>query len=282
MTEKLIVPLSNIAKDKLYEIRLRNGFPVSLNYGGKKIFLGENGVTYYEKAAILCDIDLINEIIDNLTEKSLYAFNESIKKGFLTGKGGIRVGVAGECVYDKELITIKNIDSLNIRIPHEVNGSSDAFFDRIKKNGDFCSTLIISPPFCGKTTVLKDVAKKINDYYDKNILIIDERGEFSPVKGARIDSIKYSDKLYAFEYGIRSMSPDIIITDELSTKEDWLCAMRAVNSGVKIISTCHAETIDEVKEKDFFIGNVFDRYVILKKGKFGELFGVFDKNYKLI
>lgn len=279
LTEKINIPLNKIDTDKLYEIRIRNGFPISVNYGGKKLYISENGLTAYEKAAVKCDLTLINAIIDNLTEYSVYAFNECIKKGFLPAKNGVRVGIAGECVYDNKLITIKNIESLNIRVPHQIIGASDAFFDQIKADGDFYNTLLISPPFCGKTTVLKDIARKINDFYARNILIIDERGEFSAVKGALIDSIKYSDKLYAFEYGIRSMSPDIIITDELAEKDDWTCVCRAVNSGIKIISSCHAASLDEVRKKEYFSSGVFERYVLLKKNNFGMLSAVYDKNF---
>lgn len=282
LTEMIAEPLEKIDTDKLYEIRFRCGFPISVNYKGKKFFLCENGITIYEKTAITCDINLINSIIDNLTEYSIYAFNERIKKGFLPSKNGIRVGIAGECVFDEKLLTVKNINSLNVRIPHEVPGSSDCFFDEIKNSGEFFNTLIISPPFCGKTTVLKDISKRINDYYNKNILIIDERGEFSSIKGKNIDTITYSDKLYAFNCGIRSMSPDIIITDELSGEDDWRCVYNAVNSGIKIISSCHAESIEEVKNKKFFKGGVFERYVIFKKGRFGELSCVLDKNYNFI
>ena len=282
LTERIANAISKINTETLYEIRLRNGFFISANYGGKKCFVGDSGITFYENAAIKCDLSLINSIIDNLTEYSVYAFNESIKKGFLPSKYGIRVGIAGECVFDEKLLTIKNIESLNIRIPHEIVGSSDSFFDSIKNDGDFYNTIIISPPFCGKTTVLKDVARKINAFYNKNLLIIDERGEFNVVKGSNIDSIRFSDKLYAFDYGIRSMSPDVIITDELSSINDWLCAYRAANSGIKIISTCHAASIDEIRKKDYFKPDVFERYVVLKKGRFGELSGIYDKDFKCI
>ena len=282
LTDRIAKSLDKICTDKLYEIRFRCGFPVSINYEGKKFFLTENGISIYWNSAIICDQLLINSIIDNITEYSIYAFNERIKKGFLPLKNGVRVGVAGECVYDEKLITVKNINSLNVRIPHEVSGSSDCFFDNIINSGDFYNTLIISPPFCGKTTILKDVAKKINAFYNKNILIIDERGEFNNITGVNIDSIKYSDKLYAFDCGIRSMSPDIIITDELIGVDDWQCVFNAVNSGIKIISTCHAASIEEVLNKKFFKSGVFDRYIVLKKGRFGELSYIFDKNFNSI
>lgn len=279
LPEKLKSAVENLNADKLYELRLRRDFVVSVNYDGKKCFLSENGITQYEIAAIKCEKNDIDYVIDSLTERSIYAFNENIKKGFLTSKEGFRVGISGECVFDKDIVTVKNITSLNIRIPHDIPGSSDSFFYKIKNGDEFYNTLIISPPFCGKTTVLKDIALKINTFYDKNIFIIDERGEFSAVKGVRIDCLAYSDKLYAFEYGVRSMSPDIIITDELVAREDWECVYSAVNSGIKIISTCHAASIDEIKRKIFFNSNIFNRYVVLKGNEFGKLLKVYDGDF---
>lgn len=279
LTDKLCVPLNKIDTEKLYEIRLRTNYAVCVNYGGKRLFLSQSGITRYENAAIKCDLTLINAVIDNLTEHSVYAFNESLKKGFLPANNGVRVGVAGECVFGDKLITIKNIRSLNVRIPHRIKGASDGFFNKIKDDGEFYNTLIISPPFCGKTTVLKDIAEKIDAYYDKNLLIIDERGEFSDVKGKNIDVIKYSDKLYAFDCGIRAMSPDVVITDELVEKNDWICVERAVNSGIKIISSCHAASLEEVIRKEYFKSVVFERYVVLRKRRFGEVFKVYDNLY---
>ena len=144
--------------------------------------------------------------------------------------------------------------------------SVNPFFEKICNERNLFNTLIISPPFCGKTTVLKDLAIKINGLNLGSILIIDERAEFENVQGINIDKILYSDKLYAFEYGVRSMSPSIVITDELVTKNDWLCAKKATDCGVKIIASCHAASIDDVKRKDYFIENVFERYVVLLSG----------------
>jgi len=263
--------------DKLFEMRLRVGFAVKININSSWCYLSELGATLEHGQAILCTADDINEIILNITEHSIYAFNDNIKQGFLTYKG-IRIGICGECVsQNNEVITIKNITSLNIRVPHEVMGCCNPFFEKIYDGKHLFNTLIISPPFCGKTTVLKDLALRLNSLNLGSILIIDERAEFESVQGVNIDKILYSDKLYAFEYGIRSMSPLIVITDELVTKNDWSCAKKASDCGVKIMASCHAESIDDVIRKDYFIENVFERYVVLLSGeKPGELKSVYN------
>ena len=266
--------------EKIYEIRLREDFAVSVVFDNKRFYLSKNGLTLYENLGIKCQREFIKDTLDNLTEFSVYAFNDKIKKGFLTYKDGVRIGVAGECVYDTELITIKNVTSLNIRIPHEILGCSDEVYKYILSDNQINNTLILSPPFCGKTTILKDLARKINKYHNKSILIIDERGEFSSVSGVNIDKIKNCTKEYAFSFGLRSLSPEIVITDELVGKSDWEFVLNAVNSGVKIIASCHAKNIDELKRKNYFLEGVFDRYLVLDKfDGMGKVIEVYDREF---
>lgn len=277
--------ISRIDNNNLYEIRLRTGFAVSVNIKGKKHFLSKNGVCKKDKDSIICTDNHIKEIICNVTEHSIYAYNDCLKNGFLTTKIGVRIGVAGEVVYaaDKPL-TIKNISSLNLRIPHFIKDCSGFLYKYLKnEQSELNNLLIISPPTCGKTTILKDLALKINDCNDYQVLIIDERGEFAEVRGKNIDSVKYCDKSYAFNYGLRSLSPNVVVTDELSGQADWQCVYNAVNSGVKIIASCHADGIKTVRNNAHFIGGVFDIYAVLKNKSFaGEVVKLYDKDFKLI
>ena len=276
--------IRKIETDKLFEIRLRCGFPVQLNIQGKKAFLTEEGYSLFADNAFCCDKKTISYIIGELTEHSLYAFNDRIRNGYLTTKDAIRVGLAGECVYDNDkLITVKNITSLNIRVPHEIKGCAEKIYPIVLDGNIINNTLIISPPFFGKTTLLKDLARIINEKQKKSILIIDERGEFESVKGQYIDKIRYSDKLYALTYGLRSMSPEIVITDELIEKNDWRCAQSAVNSGLNIIASCHARNVSDLQKKEYFIKGLFDRYIVLdNKNYFGVVKEVLDGEFNKV
>lgn len=267
----------------LSEIRLRTGFPIVVNCGNQYAYLSSEGITLNKKNAIVCLNRDIEEILYNVTERSLYAFNDRIKQGYITTKSGCRIGLAGECVMsDGQPVTIKNVTSLNIRIPHEIKDCSAEIFNKITAGG-IKSTLILSPPAQGKTTILKDLARKINDNFSLSLLIIDERGEFEEIKGENVDSVKYSDKLYAFEYAVRSMSPQVVITDELSSEKDWECAYTAANSGVKIISSCHAKNCEELMKKKYFRKGVFERFAELKPyGRPGQLSGIFDENFNAL
>lgn len=272
--------LNNSDIEYLYEIRMRVGFAVKVKVKNNTFFLTDKGYSLFEKEAINCTVDDVLHVIKSVTEYSVYAYNDKIKNGYLTTDDGIRIGIAGECVIDNEKVqTIKKFSSLNIRIPHEIIGCADKLYEYLYDKS-FFNTLIVSPPFYGKTTLLKDLARTINNKHNLSILVIDERGEFKNVKGVNIDSIKFSDKYYAFNCGIRALSPSIVITDELSTKSDWLCALRATVSGVKIIASAHGSSLSDVIMNENYIGNIFERFIILEsKGHPGVINKVYNSNF---
>lgn len=280
---KIYNALNKTDTDTLSELRLRTGFPIFGIFNGKKLYLAEDGATLDKNRSIICGQDVVSDTIGSATERSLYAFNDRLKQGFITTRDGVRIGVAGECVFDNDkIITIKKISSLNIRVPHEIKNCSSVIFRKLFLKTIY-NTLIISPPAKGKTTLLKDLARKFNDNTDYSVLVIDERGEFNSVSGENIDVIKYSNKIYALSYAIRSMSPQIVITDELQSKDDWKTAEQAAYSGVKIIASCHGKDTTDLRSKDFFNKNVFDRYVVIDADKpAGIIKGIYDKDFNVI
>ena len=284
LPDKYLGIIKNIDYDLLYEIRLRTGYPTKINYNNKIVYLSYQGLTTDKDKAIICTNIDITEIINNLTERSLYAFNDRIKEGYLSTTSGVRIGLAGECVFcDNKIQTIKNFSSLNIRVPHQIKNCSNKFIKDIISKGIINNTLLISPPFLGKTTLLKDIAIQLNSRQNHSILIIDERGEFAEIDGENIDKITFSNKTFAFNNALRSLSPSIVITDELSSKEDWEYAKNAINSGVKIIASCHSDSLDSLIKKDYFIENLFERYIVLSKNKgFGQVDKIFNKELRKI
>lgn len=281
LPQKVQKALSSLNTDKLYEIRLRKGFPVKVIYDKNVYYLTQNGISKFRENTIIAEVIDIEKIIMNVTEDSVYAFNDKIVGGYLTTKNGVRIGVAGKCVTNNgKVVTIKDFSSLNVRIPHKIIGAAKKILRHVICSDSINNTLIISPPFYGKTTILKDLIATINEKFCVPILIVDERGEFEGVEGENIDVISFSDKSYAFNAGIRSMSPSVIVVDELAGKEDWIAVKNAVLSGVYVLASCHGRTIDDIRYKSFFIEGVFKRYVLLKGyGSPGTVDSVYDEEF---
>ncbi len=260
---------------RVFEIRIRLNRPTMINYQGKYVYLGAFGATNVENSALVCDMDDISQCIYKAGKCSVYTVEEQIKRGFITAPNGERIGLAGEYVYEKgQPLTIRNVTSLCIRVPHEVIGSGQAIFD-LCMSDKLHSILLCSPPGLGKTTILRDLSKKICEKHTKNVLICDERGEIA-IRETDLpcDVLKYATKEIAFEAGIRAMRPDIIVTDELSV-QDCQAVERAVNAGVYVLASAHFASFAALSPS--FCG-LFDRYVFLDHEKIGKLYAIYGKN----
>ena len=231
------------------------------------IYLTPKGCTISEY--IVSDAEF-ERVLSLVTEHSLYAINEKLVNGYIPLKGGIRVGIAGEGVMDGDRVkTIKHITSLSMRIPHQVFGIADFLgIDRYFSE----NVLIVSPPGAGKTTLLREIARKISDA-GKCVTILDERGEISGISGGdfalkvggNTDVLFGFPKKVSYENALRALSPDYIITDELSGERDVEGILRAYYGGAKVIATLHGASLD-VFHGDFSpLREVFDRLILLSK-----------------
>ncbi len=263
----------------IYEVRIRAGLPVTINRLGIYTYLGEYGTVKSAKQALRCDMQDIEECVYRAGNYSVYSIEEELKQGFITTKNGVRVGLAGEYVFSGEKpLTIRQITSLCIRIPHAVIGSAERVYQSCM-SGRMRSVLLLSPPGYGKTTVLRDLARTVSLRTQKNLLICDERAEIALGDiGETCDVIRYCDKQTAFEAGIRAMRPDIIVTDELSSR-DYTAIEKAVYAGVNVLATAHFADIQAVPKS--FLG-IFERFVVLSRETIGQIAGIYDENGKEI
>ncbi len=294
LPEYLVDILKNkLNYDYVYEIRIRSGLPVSVNYGGKYYYLNPQGIGGREGGSIVTDRKMLEAIIYKAADYSMYAVNNQLKHSYITVTGGIRIGVCGELVIEDDIIkSVKNFTSLIIRIPHEVIDCALTAYPFVAQDNLY-NTLIISPPGGGKTTFLRDLARLMSEGNKIiNTLIIDERYEIASCYnglpqlniGEFSDVISNCTKRYGFEQGIRAMKPDIIITDELATQNDLEAVIYAAGCGVKIIASVHAfDHLDLINKQGFetiLKKRLFERFVVLsnRKGP-GTYEGIYDSNF---
>ena len=236
--------ISHLNYNYLSEIRLRRGQPVIIEYRGEYKYINAFGIAHNQSNLIL--VKEIEPIILSATNGCIYNFTEQMKSGFITVGHGIRIGIAGEYVTQNGAVSaIKNITSLNIRIPHNIINCADFIFKTIFYDG-LHSTLLFSKPGLGKTTMLRDLALSLSKIQKYNILIFDERNEISAISGYdgydlgdRVDVVRCYEKKGAIASAIRAMKPQVIITDELYGDCDIEAVRFACDCGITVIASSH-------------------------------------------
>lgn len=281
---------SKVNINSINEIRLRADKPIVLSIGGQRIFLGQNGVTGNLNDALKVNKITIEDIIFRASECSIYSVNEQIKRGFIVTKGGIRLGLGGDLIEENNVIkTMTNFSSINIRIPHEIKNCSLPVFNFLLEEGHVHNSLIISPPGAGKTTFLRDFIVQLSDRnFAFNVLVLDERGELDIKKdgclGNFVDKISFAKKSIGFENGIRALSPNLIVTDEIGKEEDIDAILYAIHCGVNIMASIHCDNIDNLLHKPYFNKlideKIFTRFVLLSmRNGPGTIEGVYNENF---
>ena len=280
-------------RERVYEIRLRADRALTVNYGGNFFYFGQDGLCDLPSKAFKVTSQILHDIIVKASDYSLYTVNRNICDGFVTIEGGVRIGITGEYVWENDRIkTIKNFSGLTIRFPHEIRGCANNLFKPFTSGG-LKNCLIISPPACGKTTMLRDLCRSISEMGpDNNVLLVDERSEMAACLngvpqldiGNNVDVISNCDKATAIIRGIRIMNPHVIITDELAQSEDVEAVYAAACSGVKIIASVHAADQYDLMNKTTFDNlikhRMFARYAVLSdKPTIGTVSGVYDENF---
>ena len=260
---------NNKIKDELQEIRIRVDRPLILKLRNSEIIV-EYKITQND----------ILQIVERLCENSIYAYKKQICEGYITIKGGHRIGITGTGVIENgEIINIKYITSLNFRIARQVLNCSNRILGQVvdNKNNTIYNTLIVSPPGKGKTTILRDLIRKLSNgitelnFKGKTCGVVDERGEIAAMYkgipqnniGIRTDIIDNVSKSKGIKMLIRTMSPEIIACDEIGSNEDIQAIEEAMISGVKGIFTMHGKTIEDVNSNRF-IKKLTDEKIIEK------------------
>ncbi len=255
-----ILQLPESMVDDFEEIRLKTFQDTLIISSGREISL-HDGRTVTP--------DILDETLNRLLDYSFYAYEEELSKGYITIEGGHRVGICGTVTLrEGKVHLIKDISSLNIRRSRQIIGASKNIINAVydKNSGTIRNTLIISPPKCGKTTILRDLARSLS-YEGHRVGICDERseiagcynGESSYDLGSRSDILDGCPKAEGILMLIRSMSPDVIITDEIGKKEDVGAIEAALCAGVKTITTIHGSSYEDVENSA--VGELIKKHI---------------------
>ncbi|MBQ8821632.1 MAG: stage III sporulation protein AA [Lachnospiraceae bacterium] len=276
--------------EMLEEIRIRLEKPLMISGYGKEYFIREDGsLTLYPEEGYRVRKGDLHRLMEHFTRYSPYAFEAELREGFLSLPGGHRIGVTGEvvCTEEGRVKTLKNISSINIRIARYVQGVAEGLLPFVYENGHPCSLLLVSPPGCGKTTMLRDFIRLYSEGntfgQGRNVGVADERmeiagsymGQAGMPLGARTDVLSGCSKTEGVLMLIRSMNPGVIAVDEIGREEEIRLLRYAATCGITLLNTIHGQDMQDLQNKESFLGegwlSIYDRIIFLKKdgGRFG-------------
>jgi stage III sporulation protein AA len=257
------------------EIRVRIGRPLEVFINGHSIFF-----------PFIVSKEDGNQLLNKISRYSVYTMEEELKRGYITVQGGHRVGLAGRVILqDSKVKAIRDVASFNIRIAKEKIGIANPYIPYLYDKGKWRHTMIIGPPQTGKTTLLRDIARLISSEEEHSLRkpakvgIVDERSEIAGCMdgipqmtfGQRIDVLDACPKAEGMMMMIRSMSPDVLIVDEVGRKEDEEAILEAVNAGIQLVMTTHGSSLEEVKKRPMLSRmikmGIFERYIELNRKK---------------
>lgn len=278
----LIYAIDEKSAYKIKEIRLKSAFPISVVSIDKTDFLKYDG----RLTQNLCEEDIfitskndMDEAIRRLCDFSFHSFQNEMKNGYITVRGGHRVGICATAVTDAmgNLTGVKNISSLNIRISREVSGCADELINSLYIH-DIKSILIVGEPASGKTTMLRDAAFRLSseDFGFLRVCIVDERKEIAISHnsytankiGVSCDILDGYPKADGMMIALRALSPDIIVCDEIGDEKDVYAIQKVANAGVKLLATIHADSFSKLTKRPQFLRlmdtGAFDVAVVLE------------------
>jgi len=248
-----VLSLEETVQAQTEEIRLRAGRPLSL-----VLHSGE----YPLSAAVVRQADL-EHMLDLVTEYSRYTAEDTMRQGFLTARGGFRLGLCGSMVMERgEIRAVRELSSLALRIPREKKGIAQPLLEQLSPEGTgrMGGILVSAPPGGGKTTLLRDMVRCLSDCYGQRVALVDERGELAAVYrgeaqldvGQRTDVMTGCPKARAIDALLRAMNPQVIAVDEVVLSADVQAMLRAAHSGVTLLGSIHGDSLVQLRGKPLF------------------------------
>ncbi|MCD9021334.1 stage III sporulation protein AA [Cohnella sp. NL03-T5] len=277
--------------ESLEEIRIRENRPLEISYGSRFSFVREDGTLTDEfRAAYVPSKEQCRALLERVTNHSVYAVEEELRRGYVTVPGGHRIGLAGRTVLDKGLVShLRDIAGFNVRMARARIGFGAQVLPGLLdfKSRTIRHTLIVSPPQQGKTTLIRDIARCISsgewchpgalDWGSRKVGIVDERSEIAASErgvptfdlGPRCDVLDACPKAEGIMMMLRSLSPEVIVVDEIGRPEDAEALNEAIHAGVRVLATAHASDLSDVFARPVLAklaaDGVFGNYVLLSR-----------------
>ncbi|RKP57177.1 stage III sporulation protein AA [Cohnella endophytica] len=283
--------LPAVARESLEEIRIRENRPLEISYGSRYSFVREDGtLTEQDQGAFVPSKEQCRALLERVTNHSIYAVEEELRRGYITVSGGHRIGLAGRTVLDKGAVShLRDIAGFNVRIARAKVGFGAQVLPGLLdlKERTIRHTLIVSPPQQGKTTLIRDLARCVSsgewhhpaarDWGSRKVGIVDERSEIAASDrgvptfdlGPRSDVLDACPKAEGIMMMVRSLSPEVVVVDEIGRPEDADAIYEAIHAGVRVLATAHASDMSDVFARPVLsklaADGVFGCYVFLSR-----------------
>ena len=275
-------PLNALPEGSLREIRVRAGQSIRLST---------------RQGETICPCEptpqQVAQMAEALCEHALYARAEEQRSGFVTLRGGHRMGLCGRVICQGQSIrALRDISSFCIRIAGQWRGAADGLIGQLTDENGFCrSTLIVGLPGMGKTTLLRDSLRRLSEA-GRRVCVVDERSEIAAMcdglpqleVGPCTDVLDGCGKEAGLRWLLRSLSPEVLVTDELSDTLDAQATLEAIRSGVSMLATVHGRDLDSVCGRNTLYplirDRAFERYAVLDVHEVGKLAGIYDRDFQ--
>lgn len=284
-------------KSHTHEIRLRINQPVVLSQAQCDIFVSKEGTPCFAHRAGLLDAGRtdLEDAFRLICNSSVYSHQQEIRNGFVTLTGGHRAGICGTAVVQEDRVAnLRDISSINLRVAQEIPGAADEVAAVAVSGGEVSGMLVVGPPGCGKTTVLRDLARQLSSGLrggrNFRVAVVDERGELAAVccgcpqndLGPCCDVLDGYPKGEGIRQAVRCMAPDVVMCDEIGGADDAKAVIEGLNAGVAVIASAHAASLSELRSRPYLRAlldtGAFRKIVLLAgRGTPGKLAAIYEE-----